>query len=935
MVEGNTVLLTGANGFIGSQIARKLLDKTNFDIISLVKARNDIEAKNRLSKAWWEWPDLHNSLSSRVKPLAADIRKENLGISEQLYKELAQNLTYIIHCAAKWRFDTPLEELRQTNVQGTANIIDLAKSAHENHCLSRLSHVSTAYVSGNLQGTISEDTLTDRFGFITDYERSKYEGEKLVQSVRSRLPISIFRPSMVVGDSNSGEIKTFNTIYSILRLYLKGKIRFLPMNPLTKINIVPVDYVANTIIELTLNNSADGLTFHLTPRYNDLPTARELASSVHQWAYEKLNISLPQINFISMPKNFQKILFRTWGKFTNNSKYTRLMEAFSSYFRTEQIFLRNNVEKLTSEYQFNWLESISPILEYAVKYGFLHKSERTVHEQILFRLDSKSMPVSLFDIIQGRIIRRSNRQVKNEILAISHKLLNMGIKKGDTIALVGLNSVRYLALDVAIGLVGAVSVPLYYTSTPIDIEKIAKASNAKILFVGTPRILERISEINLSIPIVSFCNEPLTKENRNVLSWKEFISHKQTEDEPKSFPSLVFSDLSTIRYTAGSTGENKGVCFNHANIRWLAETVGSLFPWKVRNKQVTYLSFLPLNHVVEGILGAYSPFYEPTEVKLYFLENFYELQEALPKVRPAVFFSVPRFYEKVWNSFKKSRLGIEYLNSSSQLKKSVLRGFLRRTLLKRAGLDKCVQLIVGSAPSNEKLLLSYRDLGIEVHNAYGLTEAPLVTMNRLGKNHIGTVGQPLPKTELKQAKDEELLVKGPQVMKGYLNENKNKVLEDGWLHTGDLGRINENGDLVIYGRKKEVIATSYGKKISIFKIESMLKTSEGVNEVMLIGEGKPYVAALIWSNQAEQQPSIVKSIEKGLTEVNNNLSRAEKIRSWIILKNDLGVESGDLTPNFKLKRHNISTRFAIIIDSLYNSKFVNDPRIIHSGRIKI
>ncbi len=935
MVNGYTVLLTGANGFIGSQIARRLLDKTNFDIISLVKARNDIEAKNRLSKAWWEWPDLHNSLSSRVKPLAADIRKENLGISEHGYKELTQNLTHIIHCAAKWRFDTPLEELRQTNVQGTANIIDLAKSAHENHCISRLSHISTAYVSGNLKGTISEDTLTDKYGFITDYERSKYEGEKLVQSVKNKLPISIFRPTMVVGDSNSGEIKTFNTIYSILRLYLTGKIRFLPINPSAKINIVPVDYVASTITELTLNKSAAGLTFHLTPRYNDLPTARQLAGSARQWAHRKLNISLPHITFISMPENFQKILLKTWGKFTNNSKDVRLMEAFSSYFRTNQIFLRNNVEKLTGEYQFNWLESISPILEYAVKYGFLHRSERTVHEQILFRLGSKSMAVSLFDIIQGKIIRRSNKQVKSEILAISGALSNMGIKKGDTIAIVGLNSVRYLALDVAIGLIGATSVPLYYTSAPVEIERIVKASNAKILFVGTPRILERLYEMNLSVPIVSFCNEPLTEKNRNVLSWKGFISYKQTENGLKSFPSLAFSDLSTIRYTAGSTGENKGVCFNHANIRWLAETVGSLFPWKVRNKQVTYLSFLPLNHVVEGILGAYSPFYEPAEVKLYFLENFYELQEALPKVRPVVFFSVPRFYEKVWNSFKNSRLGIEYLKSSSQLKKSILRGFLRRTLLKKAGLDKCVQLIVGSAPSNEKLLLSYRDLGIEVHNAYGLTEAPLVTMNRLGRNHIGTVGQPLPRTELKVAEDGELLVKGPQVMQGYLNEDKDKVLEEGWLHTGDLGRINENEDLIIYGRKKQLIATSYGKMISIFKIESMLKALEGVDEVMVVGEGKPYVSVLIWSNQAEQQPSIVKSIEKGLSEVNNNLSRAEQIRTWVILRNDLRVESGDLTPNFKIKRHNIYSRFANIVGSLYNSELVTDPRIIYSGRIKI
>ncbi len=935
MAKPDVVLITGANGFIGTQIARKLLNKTNVSIAAMVKARSNSDANNRLSKSWWYWPDLRNSLSSRVKPIAADIRQENLGISKHSYKELTRSLTHIIHCAAKWRFDTTLEELHRTNIQGTANILDLAKSANENHGISRFSHISTAYVSGNLHGTISEDTLTDKYGFITDYEKSKYKGEQLVKSLQKKLPISVFRPTMVIGDSKSGEITNFNTIYAILRLYLTGKIRFLPMNSSTKINIVPVDYVAKTITELTFNDKAAGLTFHLTPNHNDLPTAQELSDSTRKWAHEKLQINLPRITFISMPKSLQKKISQVYGKLTGNSRYAELMEVFASYFGKEFVFLRNNVDNLAGKYQFSWEEAVSPILEYAVKYGFLHRSERTVHEQILFRLDSRSMPVSLFDVVQEKIIHRSNQEIKREISDISTAILKMGIKKGDAIALVGLNSTRYLALDIAIGIVGAVSVPLYYTSAPIDIERIVKASNAKILFVGAPKILERLSEINLSIPIVTFDNESFAEKSEKVISWKEFLLLKQVEDKPESRSSLAFSDLATIRYTSGSTGENKGACFTHANIRWIAETIGSLFPWKVRNKKISYLSFLPLNHVVEGIIGAYSPFYEPAPINLYFLENFYELQKVLPKVRPSVFFSVPRFYEKVWDIFEKTRIGREYTKSSNKFKKSLLRSFLGRSLLKKAGLNRCVQLVVGSAPINENLLLSFRDLGIEVHNAYGLTEAPLVTINRLGKNHIGTVGQPLPRTELKEDEDGELLVKGPQVMRGYLHGEKNQVFKDGWLRTGDLGRIDENGDLILYGRKKEAIATSYGKMISTFKIESMVKALESIDEAMLVGEGKPYVGVLIWSRQAEKKPDIVELIKKGIDKINRNLSRAEQIRAWAILKNDLSVEGGDLTPNFKLRRQNILSRFVNIINSLYQIEFVGDSRIIESGRCKI
>jgi long-chain acyl-CoA synthetase len=932
MANPNIVLLTGANGFIGSQIAKRLLKQTNTKIIALVNAKNNIEAKNRLCKAWWDWPELHDSISNKTIPLAADVRKKKLGLSENQYEDLTKSLTHIIHCAAKWRFDTEIEELHQTNVEGTKNIIALTKLTHENHEILRLSYISSAYVSGKIQGNISEETLTDKYGFITEYEQTKFKGEKLVQLEKNNLPISIFRPTMVIGDSKTGEITTFNTVYTLLRLYLLGKLRYLPINPSTRINIVPVDYVANTITKLTFSESAVGLTFHLTPKSEDLPTVREFADSVQKWVNQNLKISLPKMILFSLPNKLQTPLIMTWAKLTNNSKYAKLMDALSFYFQTNQTFERTTLEKLTGDYKFDWQKLVSPILKYAVKHGFLHRTERTVHEQILFRLNSRTMPVNLFDITEEKFVHRPNKKVRKEIFKISSALQNMGIRKGDLVALIGFNSVRYLALDVAIGLIGAVSVPLYYTSASTEIERIIKTSKAKILFIGTPKLLETISKIDLSIPIINFCRKQSINKNPNIISWAEFIQIKTNKRTQTFFPSLTFSDLSTIRYTAGSTGENKGVCFNHAHIRWLAETVSSLFPWEVRNKEVTYLSFLPLNHVVEGIIGAYSPFYEPTEINLYFLENFYELQKMLPEVRPVVFFSVPRFYEKVWEAFRKTKLGKSYLDSRNQIKKKILRKFLKKTILKKTGLDRCIQLIVGSAPCREKLLLDFRDLEIEVYNAYGLTEAPLVTINRLGKNHIGSVGQPLPQTELKEGKDGELLVKGPQVMLGYLNEEITNNIENGWLHTGDLGKINKDGDLIIYGRKKELIATSYGKMISPFKIESMLKGLEGVEEAMIIGEGQPYVSALIWSNEAEKQPETVNIINQGIEKVNSNLSRAEQIRTWAILKNNLRVESKDLTPNLKLRRPNICNRFTNIIESLYNQKNVIDTQIIEISR---
>jgi len=286
----------------------------------------------------------------------------------------------------------------------------------------------------------------------------------------------------------------------------------------------------------------------------------------------------------------------------------------------------------------------------------------------------------------------------------------------------------------------------------------------------------------MDLATVNFCRKDPGKDmGRDLVTWEEFLAMGEASEEYGTAP-VGSGDLATVRYTSGTTGRVKGVCFDHGNLVFMAESLCSMLPWEVRNSEASYLSFLPMNHVVEGIIGAYSPYYAPAPLQVYFLEDFRGLQRALPMVRPNVFFSVPRFYEKMWGAFAESWLGRLYLGAGERSRR-FLRPLLRRMLLRRAGLDRCAQLIVGSAPSSEELLRSFQELGIEVHDAYGLTEAPLVTMNRVGENKLGTVGGPLPRTEVRIGEDGEVMVSGPQVMGGYLGPESDQPFREGWLLT--------------------------------------------------------------------------------------------------------------------------------------------------------
>jgi long-chain acyl-CoA synthetase len=918
------ILITGATGFLGTQVARRLLRDTGHRLLALVRAADCGAAEARLARSWWDWPELSREIGRRIQALPGDVSLPRLGLDAQTWERLARSLTHIVHAAADLRLEGPLEEMSRVNVQGTAYVLELARAAHRDHGLQRLAHVSTAYVAGRRRGIVREEPLDGEAGYANAYERTKHEGERLVQEARGELPVTVFRPGMVVGDSRTGAIKTFNTLYAPLRLYLSGRLRLIPASTWLPLNLVPVDYVAGAVARLTLEPGAAGRTFHLTAPAEALPRAAELLAFVRRWAATELGLRLPRAVFLPLARGLLRWAARRSG--------AGLPLALLPYIRERRRFDRSNTDRLLGPYPLDWRAFLPNLLSYAVDRAFLHRDERTVHEQILHRLQSKRLPVNFHDLAGGRDRTWSAAEVHRQIQQACSALQRLGIARGDRVALVGWNSVRYLILDAAVGLAGAVSVPLYYTSPAAELEALLSHSGSRLLFVGAEPLLAPLAERVSGIPLVWFGRAPLPEAlHARVSSWEEFLQHGGDGAEAELAP-FGFGELATLRYTSGTTGEPKGVVFTQAQLRWMAETVASLLPWKARTRTASYLSFLPMNHVVEGILGTYAPYYVPAPLDLYFLEDFHGLEEALVRVRPSIFFSVPRLYEKVWARFTANPLGRWFAGGSVAPRglRRLFRPLLRAKLLRRAGLDRCAQLIVGSAPCGQRLLESYRALGIEVHNAYGLTEAPLLTLNRLGANRLGTVGQPLPDTELAVAPDGEVRVRGPQVAAGTFEGGKVRPLAGDWLATGDLGRLTSEGSLVLEGRRKELLVTSYGKNIHPSRIEMALKEIPGVHEALVVGEGRPFCGALLWTREPWIEER-ARNLDRAIEAANARLSHPEQVKRWAVLPDDLSIERGDLTGNLKLRRAAIAERRREVIGVLYGTAAAAPEPILHLG----
>ncbi len=906
------VLLTGATGFLGTEVCAELLKTDEKTIYVLVRGRDEAEAAHRLRAAWYEIRELYQEIGGRIRPLCGDFTQADLGLSGETLQQLTGKLSRIYHIGAETGIQKSKEELMKVNRDGTANVLDFARKTDAGGSLRRFLYVSSAYTAGARSGRILEtDPLPGQYRSY--YEMSKARAEKLV--TRSNLPYTICRPGMIVGHSENGRIRNFNTVYYVLRLLLQGKMQVLPLSSKQKLNLVPVDYAAGAVVKLSYLEEAENTCFHITPPEDKKPEAGELAEAVNIFAEKELKLSLPKTVFISMP--LLKDVGAAHNKKTGEKEksYFGNLAALMPYFYDDHVFDRTNTDRLLGEYKPDWRSFITPLMRYACRHNFLHRTGRNVFEQVLFRLKSKSAPISYYDVSKEGVRKTSGEEMLRRIERARRGLLKLGVRRGDKVALTGSNCSDYFSLDIAIGLCGAVSVPIYYTTPIEEIDLLLAKSGAGWLFVGDRRIMAGIDGLKSDVPLIAFFSAlEMKPEKRTFLTWEEFLEGGELLEGGGEPVSMDPEDLATIRCTSGTTGEPKGVMFNAGQLAFMGQVMTALLPWKGKQEELRYLSFLPLSHVVEGILAAYAPYYLHSPVKYYYLNDFDYLTEALPRVRPTVFFSVPRFYEKLWQKIEENPLGKRYLALPDGLQKDMLGALLKKAVLKKAGIDRCSQLIVGSAPISRELLQKFRQLDIEVHNAYGQTEAPLITINRMGDNVIPSIGTPLPDTKVTAAADGELIVSGPQVCLGYYGLQTDAI-RDGVLMTGDLGAIDGNGHVYLIGRKKEMIITSYGKNINCPKIEERLKNINGVSEAVLIGENRPYCTALLWMEEHADPAGLGSAIE----EMNQKLSHPEQIRRWTVVKEPLSIQKGELTPNLKVKRKAVEEHFKNEIEELYKN----------------
>ena len=370
---GRVIFLTGGTGFIGTHVAKLLLDEPDMELVVLVLAPDPPQAEHLLARAWWDLPDLGAAIGKDVRTVAGDVRSPRLGLSEEIYRDLVHRVDVIIHAAADLRLEESIEDLRTTNVEGVRHVLEFARDIDAVHGLQRLVHVTTANEAGGRSGTIDEGHPTDRSGFLNPYEQSKFEGEMLVRAAMDDLSIAIARPGMVVGDSQTGAINTFNTVYTPLRLYLTGRLRIFPMRPGLHANIVPVDHVAEAILRMASDPAASGSTFHLTAPTETLPTASELVNVVRAWARRELRVGLPRPIFAPIPSPTSLHRIRRGATARAGS-----LIALLPYFQEHRTFLRGNTNRLMGPYDLDWRDYLPRLLGYAARCGFLHRTGRTV-----------------------------------------------------------------------------------------------------------------------------------------------------------------------------------------------------------------------------------------------------------------------------------------------------------------------------------------------------------------------------------------------------------------------------------------------------------------------------------------------------------------------------------------------------------------------------
>jgi len=553
------------------------------------------------------------------------------------------------------------------------------------------------------------------------------------------------------------------------------------------------------------------------------------------------------------------------------------------------------------------------------------------------------------------------------VRAVALGLSALGVRKGDRVALLSENRPDWSVTDLAILSLGAVNVPIYTTQAPEQVRFILEDSGARVLFVSGRKVYRHarpgIEGVG-TVGRVVFFDDDAAPSHAGALTLFELEKQgaELDEAEPEAFGRVLASvgaeDLATIIYTSGTTGTPKGVMLAHSNfVSNVAAVAGSL---PIHPTDVC-LSVLPLSHIFERTC-----FYVFCwcGVAVHYAPSFDVVGEYLREVRPTIMTAVPRLFEKVYHKIVKKgtseggwkaglfRWALGVGQRYAELKD---RGEAVPPLLEiqqeaasrlvfskwREGVGGRLRYFVsGGAALSPALSYAFLGAGINILQGYGMTETCIVAANRPDNNRVGTVGPPFPGVGVKTDADGEILVRGPNVMRGYYQhpgETAAAFTEDGWFRTGDVGRLDADGRLHITDRKKELFKLSNGKYVAPQLVESLIKQSAYVSQVVVVGAGRKQPAALIvpdWEALASalpapqagphtqraawsRSPEAVKLVQRDVSELTRPLADYERVRRVALLAEDFSIDGGELTPTLKVKRRVVDEKYGALIDELY------------------
>ena len=554
--------------------------------------------------------------------------------------------------------------------------------------------------------------------------------------------------------------------------------------------------------------------------------------------------------------------------------------------------------------------------------------------------------------------------VARQVAAFAKSLRQLGLEKGDRVMLVSENRPEWCIADLGIMAAGCVTVPTYVTNTERDHQHILDNSEARAVVVSTAKLAKILMPAALRSSQAEFIitMEPQPAMQHGQLSLHQWSSMVKGTDadvraSEAAMASVTRDDLACIIYTSGTGGAPRGVMQQHGAILHNADGAAAVLREDFGlDEEEVFLSFLPLSHAYEHSGGQFLPI--GVGAQIYYAEGLEKLASNIEETRPTVMVVVPRLFEVLRQRMIKAvekqgkfpsyllgkalTIGERDYSGRKRLSDAPMRLLLSRTIKPkiqgRFG-GRMKAMVSGGAPLNPDIGVFFQSLGITLLQGYGQTESgPVISCNRPKAGiKMDTVGPPLKNTEVKIADDGEILVRGLLVMKGYWRNKAetDRVIKDGWLHTGDIGHIDDRGRIAITDRKKDLIVNDKGDNIAPQKIEGMLTLQPEILQAMVSGDKRPYIVGLIvpdpewaveWAHgqdikfdftQLQANPQFRAAVRAAVDRVNADVSVTEKVRQFEFTDEPFSIENGEMTPSMKIRRHIIRERYTARVNAMY------------------